>query len=361
MNILMHRNNFLRHTPLTALLLAIIFLIPILHSHSAEPKEPGHFLFIFGTSKEMKARLDGTEKAVNSILATGMHGQIHAGDSVGVWALGQDLKTSGFPLQSWNPEQAVLIASKITTFADKQHYAKNTRFELLPSILNRVVQNSERLTVLIFCDGDDKISGTPFDAAINQVFLEKSAQQKKAHEPIIILLRSQLGQYVGCTATLPTMPLTIPEFPPLPEPPAPMAPKVVVAPPPAPVVVGEPLIIIGKTVSNHLPPPVTSTPVVAVVQTNAPVPAPEIVPPVQPVIQTNLPAPATVPIVTNVIVLSPTNLTPATPENSNSRSQGFLLVGAGLIGAALALGLVLVLRPRRKETSLITSSMNDPK
>jgi hypothetical protein len=357
----MHRNNFLQRTPLTALLLVILFLFPTWRAHATGPKEPGHFLFIFATSKEMKTRLAATEKAVNTMLVTSLHGQLHAGDSIGVWTLGQKLQTSGFPLQTWNPEAAVQIASDITKYVDKQRYAKTMQSGLLQPLLNQVVKNSERLTVMIFCDGNEKFSGTPFDAAINQIFLQKSAEQKKAGEPLIILFRSQLGEYVGCTATLPPLSLTLPEFPPLPGPPAPPAPKVVVAPPLAPVIVGEPLIIIGKTVSNHLPPPVTSMPVVAAVQTNAPVPPPQVMPPVQPVVKTNLPAPATNPVVKNIVVPLPTNLPPATSENSNSGGKGLMLIGAGLIGAALALGLVLFLRPRRKESSLITSSMNDPK
>lgn len=360
----MHQNNFLQRERFLSLLLIVVFLIPTVSSLSAEPKEPGRFLFIFSTSKEMKGRLDGTEQALNSMLVTGLRGQLHAGDSVGVWTLGQDLKTSGFPLQSWNPEAAVVIASNITKYADKQRYAKNTSFELLPPMLNRVVQNSERLTVVIFCDGEDKISGTPFDAALNQVFLEKSAQQKKAQEPIVVLLRSQLGQYVGCTATLSPLPLHIPEFPPLPDPTPPPAPKVVVLPPQpsAPVAVAPSLIIIGKKVSNHLPPPETSPPVESVVQTNVPVPVPEIAKVVQPVIQTNVPVPPTNPVVATIIPPVPTNnIPPVIKENSSSHSQAFLLIGAGLIGAILMLGLVLMLRPRRKDTSLITSSMNDPR
>ena len=74
---------------------------------------------------------------------------------------------------------AVYIASNMVKYVGEQHYAKSTHFEALQPLLNRVMQGSERLTVLIFCDGEGKISGTPYDDAINQAFQEKLAEQKK--------------------------------------------------------------------------------------------------------------------------------------------------------------------------------------
>ena len=61
------------------------------------------------------------------------------------------------------PENAAMIASNIMRFVDKQHYSKKTSFDALRPYLNWVVQSSDRVTVLIFCDGDGVIAGTPFD------------------------------------------------------------------------------------------------------------------------------------------------------------------------------------------------------
>jgi hypothetical protein len=292
----------------------------------------------------MKPRTDTVQKALDTLLATSMRGQLHAGDSMGVWTFGQDLRMGDYPLQSWNPDSAAMIASNLTRFVQGQHYAKSARYEVLQPMLNRVVQDSQRLTVLIFCDGNGKITGTPYDAAINQIFTNKVAEQKKAGEPLVVLLRSQLGEYVACTVTLSPQMVNIPPFPPLPEPPAPPAPKPVIAPPPpAPVVMAPPLIIIGKKPAPSVPLPVTNPP---------------------PVMQTNPPVPATNPVAAKIIVVAPTNVPvqpAALPKTLDAGDKSFQVVGAGLFGAAIALGLVLFLRPRRKDASLITRSMNDPK
>jgi hypothetical protein len=339
MNTKMHRNIFLRGAQIFAVLLAGFFLLPALRAQPTEETVQSRFLFIFDTSKEMKPRLDYTERALNTLLATSGGGQLHTGDSMGVWTFNQSLQTKGYPLQSWNPEAAVTIASNLVKFVGNQSYAKNTHFEALQPALNRVVQNSERLTVLIFCDGEGKIGGTPYDAAINQVFKEKLGDQKSAQEPFIVVLRSQLGQYVGATLALSPQPVRLPPFPPLPEPPAPPAPKPVYVPPP-PVVMGQPLIIIGKKPATIEPPPATNAP---------------------PMVATNASVTPTNPAAAKIILAAPPNAPTVSPENSNAGNRGFLIIGAALFGAAIALGMMLWLRPRGHETSLITRSMNDRK
>ena len=98
------------------------------------------------------------------MLAFSLSGEMHAGDSMGVWTFGQKLRPGDCPLQTWDPDKAAMIASNLVNFVDKQSYAKSPRFDVLQPVLNEVVSDSERLTVLIFCSGDGTFSGTPFDA-----------------------------------------------------------------------------------------------------------------------------------------------------------------------------------------------------
>jgi hypothetical protein len=355
MNTKMNKNIFPRRVAMIAALLAGMILIPALRAQPTEQTVQNRFLFIFDTSRDMKACGAALEKTLNTLLATSLSGQLHTGDSMGVWTFGQDLRPGDYPLQSWNPDNAVMIASNLVKFVGNQHYGKVARFEALQPLLNKVVQNSERLTVLIFCDGEAKFSGTPFDDGINQIFNQKRNDQKSAGQPFIIVLRSQLGQYVGCSMGLPPLPLTYPQFPPLPSPPPAPAAKVTNAPPPpAPVVSGQPLIIVGtKTVSSPPPPKALPTNPPAEIksappeaQTNA------AAPPLANSVTTNLSAQITMP--TNVAA-------PSSPSPAASGGKIFPIIAAGLVGAAIALGLVFWLRPRPKDPSLITRSMNDRK
>jgi hypothetical protein len=340
-----------RLTATVAAMLAGMILIPGLRAQPTEQTVQNRFLFVFDTSHDMKSCSDGLDKTLTILLALSLNGQMHAGDSMAVWTFGQELRPGDYPLQTWDPDKAVVIASNLVKFVANQHYASSTRFEALQPLLNKVVQNSERLTVLIFCDGEAKFSGTPFDDGINQIFDQKRSAQKKAGQPIIIVLRSQLGQYVGCSMGLPPQPLTYPQFPPLPLPPTPPAPKVTNAPPPpAPVVVTPPLIIIGTKTGASPPPP-------KAVMTNPPQVSSSVE-------QTNASTLSLANLATNNSVaqtITQTNIAAPAASPADPGNKGLLIIGSGLFGAAIALALVFWLRPRPKDPSLITRSMDDRK
>ena len=387
---------FLRVAPVAFALCAGVFLIPAGRAQPAPQISENRFLFIFDTSAEMKKRLPAVQTEVKQLLATSMGGQLHSGDSIGVWTFNQDLNTAQFPQQRWMPESAVTIVSDINKFVGRQRFTGNTRFGALQPRLNQVIHDSGRLTVLIFSDGGDEIKWTPYDAGINQVFKQRLVEQKSTQQPFVLVFRTQLGQYAGCTVNFPPGMVSIPDFPPPPAPPAPTNPPPP-APPPTPVVkppTGPPVIIIGTTVGTNWPPAPPPKPVPAV-PTNIPPPVPTNVAPVMPTnivpiaptnpvapsppanaapaIQTNAaPAPPANPVApTNsappppklVSVPPPSQIASTNPvvsaaENSGPAHKGALVIGGALLVAAAALGALAFFRSRRTDhSSLITRSM----
>jgi hypothetical protein len=338
-----HQNQLVRHALVLTALLAGTFLAPALRAQPAAQKVDNRFLLIFEISSDMKQRLPAVQEALNTLLATSANGQLHLGDSIGVWTFNQDLHAGQFPLQHWEPENAALIASNITKFVSKQHYSKKAGFDALQPVLNQVVQDSERLTVLIFCDGKGEIHGTPYDPGINQVFQQRQSERQKKRLPIVVGLRSQRGQYVGCAVSFPPQSVSLPEFPPLPE--------VAPAPPDASAPASLPqssvpsLIIIGTTITNHVPPP-------------QPKPAPANPPPMTvtppPMTVTSTPAPAVanevrpsdvVPLVQTSAVPAQPNITPAPlmpakaamppPESPAIGRKGALAIGVAFLAGGL--------------------------
>jgi hypothetical protein len=336
-----------RATRFVFALLAGMVLIPTIHAQPAVMGVDNRFLLIFDTSADMKKRVPAVQKTLNTLLATSLNGQLHSGDSLGVWTFGQELRTGEFPLQHWESADAVMIASNINKFASRQHYAKTTSFNALQPLLNELVQGSERLTIIIFCDGEAPISGTVFDTGINQIFQQRQREFKKARQPVVIVLRSQLGAYSGCTVSFPPAAVNLPQFPPWPPP----EPKpTTIIPPPAPAVVPS-LFIVGKNVGTNSPPSGAEP-------TNSPPPAPTVVVPTKitntvPVPPENSFAPTNAVERTNAVAL------PA--ENPAANGKAPLVIGALLFVAAIALGIFVRLRSRRKDSSLITRSMNDRK
>ena len=344
-----HQNQMVHRPFIFAVLLAGIFLVPAVRAQPAVPNVDNRFLLIFDTSSDMKRCLPAVQKALNDTLATNLSGQLHPGDTIGVWTFDQDLHAGLFPLQHWEPDNAGMITSNINAFIGKQRYTKTTTFDALLPLLNQVVRGSERLTVLIFCDGQGEIHGTPYDVGINQIFQQRQSERQKARLPIVIGLRSQRGQYTGCMVSFPPQPLSLTQFPPLPPPSAPPAPTPAPPPPVSSVAVPS-LIIVGTTITNRVPPPelkpaLTNPPPMVITSTPAPVFTNEVKPPDEvPLMQTSAvpaqPEIAAVPLTTTNAIAPP-------PESSKTGHKGALAVGAAFLAAAGGLAVFMFRRARK--------------
>ena len=208
-----------RFTGAIAALCAGICLISNAPAQPAANTVNSRFLFIFDTSSAMKKRQPATQYVVERLLFAMMNGQLKPGDTIGVWAFNHKLRAGDFPLQHWLPQNAALIASNIASFVKHQSYSRSTRFDVVMPDVNNLVRSSERLTVLIFCDGEGEIKGTPFDKEINTIFKQNERALKSANQVFILVLRSQFGQYTGYTVNSSAVGVNLPEFPPLPAPP----------------------------------------------------------------------------------------------------------------------------------------------
>jgi hypothetical protein len=329
----------------SARMIVVLFVGIFLAASARAQTVPERFLFIFDTSTAMKKRLPAVEKTIDTMLALSLGGQLHPDDDIGVWTFDHEMRAGEFPLQRWSPSDAATFAAHLKAFLDKQHYAKDTSFDALQPLLNQIVKHSERLTVLIFCDGENEITWTPYDSGINQMFQQRLAERKKSHQPFVLALRSQRGEYVGCTIGFPPDAINLPDFPPLPVPAPKPLPAPVVAPVVAPVIQTPPLIIIGTKVSTNVPPPEVTPPPV----TNAVVIGVTNPPPVP--IQANVPTNSVAK--TNGVV---------SPQKSGINGGSSLVIGAILLAVAGTLVILVLRRPGRADrSSLITRSMNQKK
>lgn len=375
----------------------LLTLLVFLSVSRAEPAGGGRWLLVFDTSSTMKKRLPGTEAALKHFIATSADGQIQAGDSVGVWFFDQQLNGQ-FPTWNWDPALTGTTSSNLCTYLRGLRHRQDSNLGLLQAPLNRVVANSQRLTIVIFSDGQSQIIGTPYDEGINQTFRDTQAERKKSQQPFVVVMRTQFGQYIGCTLNFPPGSIMLPPFPALPPPPPP------VVPPPAPAKVVSPpvavpaLVIIGTQVGTNLNAPIpaptnhirvspptneilnlqatnqtSATPAPVVVVTNQVVaqvapaiagtnPVITVSNPVAPVVAaspTNVPPPAEKPVA--AVAISASNLVAATvPNQPDADTKPMIYLGIAMLAAAGLLVVILLVRPgHRAHSSLITSSMQD--
>jgi len=346
-------------------------------------------LLIFGTSAAMKKRLPAVDKFIQQLYITDFSHQLGAGDSIGVWTYNDKLHMGEFPLIVWPPEQNKDAADKLFSFVKKQSYSGDASFAVIQETLNRVITDSEHLTVILIMDGNEMINGTPYDDGINNLLLKTQNERRDAHQPVVLVLRTVKGKYVGSTVSFPPNLINFPAYPEVPKP----APKPieVYTPPPEPKVIisGPPLVIVGKSVGTNLedlvkqeqakaaanPPPVTPAPKVTeaapaqfqpiVVNTNSPAPVTPAAPvaPVTPAPATGASVnPPTTPPTVAAVAPAPASANPQNPQVVIIGKTNWLLPAlAGALGVVVILIVVMVvLRSRQPRTSLITDSLNNP-
>jgi hypothetical protein len=265
------------------------------------------WLFVFNTSASMRDRVRGMERVTYDLLTTAMHGNLRAGDTIGIWTFNNQLNAEEAPLQEWSPETSQTILQDTMQFLDKHPYEKSVAFDDVLTNMLRVIKTSDLITVILISDGTDPIKGTPFDAQLASFYKANYQPQKKAKMPLVTLFRGHKGTITTNTLALAPWPLDIPAVPP------PVVVKAVVQKP-VPVVPPKPvpsLVMIGKKAETTfnpptdlpdqveqvtLPPVVEPAPVAAKpeVAPPAPIPAPKLeeksVPVLTPVV--NVPAPA---------------------------------------------------------------------
>ncbi|MBW8864018.1 MAG: hypothetical protein JF609_03660 [Verrucomicrobia bacterium] len=175
---------------------AAALLALVLFSTVAAQAEAQRWLLVFDTSSAMKKRLPAVETEIRTLLTKELTNSLHAGDSIGIWTFNEKLHMGEVPLLTWDPKSGGELATNVVNYIHRQNYSGNTRFAVLQPILGTVIGDSERLTVIIFCDGADQIHGTPYDEGINQTLKQTYDDRKKALQPYVIVLRTQTGKYV---------------------------------------------------------------------------------------------------------------------------------------------------------------------
>lgn len=398
-----------------ALMLALALAPGVDAAPPADRPQPARFLLIFEISPTLKKNLTSEEQTLAKLFANDLQHEIALDDDLAVWTVDETVHTGGFSMASWSPEDSTMYSDRLNDFLERQEFTRHASLAPVQPLLNRTVKNSERLTVLIFCDSRSRLLGTPYDSGVNEIITNLATRAKGGPVPIVLVLRTYRGQYVGGSVNR-LVPLNFPAFPegakPEPEP----APAVKAKPAPAtvPPLAGGPvvspvpaIIIVGTNADTNIPsagnpaspeatapgmvtPPVNNVPAAAAAPTNvfnaarvpAPVPAPAPVVTAPPVNPTSAPtvsatrpippapapqatAPATAPppllaAGTNSAAAPQLNAAGTGEENASSSGHvwAWALGGAGLVVVAGLVGW-LVIRGRRPHGSLITSSMQD--
>jgi hypothetical protein len=161
----------------------------------------------------MSHRSDATLKTAASLLYSDFSHQIKQGDTLGVWTYNQQLYTGRMPLQRWSTPLQHEIVSDTLDFLKGQKYEKQPAYSSIRPALDKVIKDSEFITVVLISSGEDGISGTPFDDKINELYKNWKIDQEKAKMPFITVLRAKRGTIIGYVAVPVPWQVEIPPWP----------------------------------------------------------------------------------------------------------------------------------------------------
>jgi hypothetical protein len=288
--------------PAAAAALALAFVAGPVRCASAEsgaPKVPSsRWLLVIETSSAMENRAKAVEKIAGSMLASGMNGQMRDGDTVGIWTFNEDLHSGEFPLVEWSSSGSKGIASRAYSFLATQKFGRHGRLEKATPDIQRIIKDSDYITVLLMTSGREPIHGTPFDDKINGMFQSWQKDEDKAGFPFVTALRAEHGAIISCAVTVPPWPLDLPPLSPGLLRAWKLAEAKPAAPPPAPppAVFAPPLILSGKKAAPAPTPalsaPAAANPPPAPAAVTNPAPAPEPAPAAAPASPALPPPPA---------------------------------------------------------------------
>src|SRR5689334_12964011 len=195
--------------------LVLCFCAPPLRAQNAKPPvlSSNRFLYVFDISAPMHKQAAAIQKSVGDMLESRASGQLHYGDTLGVWSFDTEVHAGFFPLQTWLPGQEQEISLRIAEYLKQQPVAKKSRQDKVMDSLSEVIKGSDTLTIFLFSTGTTPLRGTPFDEDINAAYKRMLTEMKKLPMPIVTVLQAKNGKLLTYTVNPLPWPVVIPELP----------------------------------------------------------------------------------------------------------------------------------------------------
>lgn len=172
-------------------LIAAMWIVAL---QSQEPPAPINHVFLVDTSFSMARHKTALVQTLTALVRTGFDSQWRAGERFAIWTFNEQVYDRRFEPQTWSPDQADALAQRVAQFLKTIRYEKQTRMGRAVEALREAVQSSTPVSVILFSDGDTTLSGTPFDRAINELYLQHRPAVRKSRQVLLTTFSGRAGQ-----------------------------------------------------------------------------------------------------------------------------------------------------------------------
>jgi hypothetical protein len=159
------------------------------------------FLFLIDTSLSMSRIQGGARQAVYDLIFSGVQGQIKKGDHYTIWTFNERVNTRAFIPMNWDPALNRALAAGASRFLSEQRLEKTTQISKVIAELIPTAKTTDRLTVFIISDGDDRMHGTAFDNEINFIYQRRGRELQRARKPFVTTLVFRGGNLASWQVT----------------------------------------------------------------------------------------------------------------------------------------------------------------
>lgn len=192
----------------------------VVRAQNSAPANLGgnRFLFVVDTSAPMEKHALEARQMIVDLLASSGNGQIHPGDTLGIWTFNNSVHTGELPLHVWLPGHEWEVAARMADFLQHQHYGKKGRLDEAMADIFEIVKHSDNIVIVLVSDGQGKMKGTPFDAEINAAYKKCLKEIKKSQMPVVTVLLGEAGKITKYTVNSLPWPVVVPQVPAPPRP-----------------------------------------------------------------------------------------------------------------------------------------------
>lgn len=153
------------------------------------------YLFLVDHSPAMATRRLPTVDTINYLVRSGFENQIQPGEKFAIWFYGSRLQTNA-PL-TWQPGRGTEFGRFTANLFSGRIYGRIPPREQTLADAAPFIAASPKITIFIFTDGSQPLSGTPYDTAINKEIEKHRLEFQVGEKPFIITLTANNGAWTG--------------------------------------------------------------------------------------------------------------------------------------------------------------------
>jgi len=174
--------------------------------------EGNRFLFVVETSAT-SSRLDhGGRQALVDLIYTGVYGQMRTGDTFGLWSFNEQVFAGVYPMQTWDSENTMELASNAGQFLKGQRYHKKGRFEPVVQEVLGLVRGIKDVNIFIISDSETRPPADAFGPAFDREYAENIARLPNTKTPLITTIVGRNGSISNWLVTVGSEPIRLPAF-----------------------------------------------------------------------------------------------------------------------------------------------------